>query len=271
VGNETGSGQVLATPVAIVGGGVMGSAIASGLVAQGWVDVAVVERMATRREQLASEPGLRVTGEVADAVPRARVVVLAVKPKDADGALDGLAPLLADGALLISICAGVTLARLASHLPAGIPAIRVIPNTPAQIGQGMTAVSPGPDVSDDQLALANRLLEAVGRTVVLPETLQDAATAVSGSGPAYVFYLAEAMIEAGVQLGLTRAESTEMVVQTILGSAQLLALGEHPTVLRERVTSPGGTTAAAIRQLDAHATRAAVADAIQAAHDVSRG
>lgn len=271
MGTPAGQGQGLSAPVTIVGGGVMGSAIASGLVAQGWTGVTVVERLAARREQLASQYGLRVTGEPADAVPHAHVVVLVVKPKDADAALGAITPLLQPGALVVSMCAGVTIARLRAQLPDRTPVVRVIPNTPAQIGQGMTAISPGPDISDEQLALASRLLGAVGDTVVLPEALQDAATAVSGSGPAYVFYLAEAMIEAGVQLGLTRVDATQMVVQTIAGSAQLLAQGEHPTVLRERVTSPGGTTAAAIRQLDAHAARAAIADAIWAAHDVSRG
>ena len=141
----------------------------------------------------------------------------------------------------------------------------------AQVGAGMAALSPNQAVADDQLQLAVRLMGAVGRVIVLPEALQDAVTAVSGSGPAYVFYLAEAMIEAGVQLGLTRQQSDELVRQTILGSAQLLAGGEHPAVLRERVTSPGGTTAAAIRQLDAHAVRAAISAAVWAAHDRSRG
>ena len=145
------------------------------------------------------------------------------------------------------------------------------PLTPAQIGAGMAVLSPNSSVTGEQLELAARLMGAVGEVLVLPESRQDAVTAVSGSGPAYLFYLAEAMIEAGVQLGLTREQSGILVRQTLLGSAQLLAMGEHPAVLRERVTSPGGTTAAAIRQFDAHAVKAAVSDAIWAAHDRSRG
>ena len=128
-----------------------------------------------------------------------------------------------------------------------------------------------PLVDQGRMPHTARLMGAVGEVLVLPESRQDAVTAVSGSGPAYLFYLAEAMIEAGVQLGLTREQSGILVRQTLLGSAQLLAMGEHPAVLRERVTSPGGTTAAAIRQFDAHAVKAAVSDAIWAAHDRSRG
>lgn len=258
-------------PVVIIGGGVMGGALASGLVADGWTDVSVVEASPERRTQLAGNPGLRVTGELGDVVRDAAVVALVVKPKDATAVLDQVSQYLGEDALVMSMCAGVPIATLAAHLPQGTPVIRVMPNTPAQIRAGMAALSPGDTVDDGQLELATRLMKAVGESIVLPESLQDAVTAISGSGPAYVFYLAEAMIEAGVQLGLTRDQAGQLVRQTILGSAQLLAAGEHPAVLRERVTSPGGTTAAAIRELDAHAVRAGIADAIWAAHDRSRG
>lgn len=257
--------------VVVVGGGVMGGALASGLVRDGWTRVGVVEAVPDRRAQLADELGIPVSGELADLVPGAKVLVLAVKPKDAGAVLDQASDLIEPGALVLSICAGVTITELAGHLPTGTPIVRGMPNTPAQVGAGMAALSPNPAVGDDQLRTAVRLMGAVGRVIVLPESLQDAVTAVSGSGPAYVFYLAEAMIEAGVQLGLTRQQADQLVRQTILGSAQLLAGGEHPAVLRERVTSPGGTTAAAIRQLDAHAVRAAVSDAVWAAHDRSQG
>lgn len=258
-------------PVVVVGGGVMGGAIASGLVRDGWRQVVVVEAMPARRAELAAEAGLTVVGEWGQVATAAEVVVLAVKPKDAGAALDELAPSLGSGTMVLSVCAGVTLAALAAHLPDATPIVRVMPNTPAQIGLGMAVLSPNPAVSDQQLDLASRLMAAVGEVITLPESLQDAATAVSGSGPAYVFYLAEAMIEAGVQLGLTRDQAGKLVRQTVLGAAALLATGEHPAVLRERVTSPGGTTAAAIRELEAQAVRGAVSDAIWAAHDRSRG
>lgn len=263
-------------PVVIIGGGVMGGAIASGLVADGWTNVSVVEASPERRVQLAENPGLRVVGELAEVIQGASVLALVVKPKDAPGVLDRVTALLSVThldqpiPLVMSMCAGVPIAALAAHLPPGTPIIRVMPNTPAQIGAGMAALSAGEGVDAERLGLATALMKAVGETIVLPESLQDAVTAISGSGPAYVFYLAESMIEAGVQLGLTREQAGTLVRQTILGSAQLLGAGEHPAVLRERVTSPGGTTAAAIRQLDAHAVRAAVADAIWAAHDRSR-
>ena len=258
-------------PVVVIGGGVMGGAIASGLVRDGWTRVSVVEAVPARRAQLAGESGLTVGAVLDEVVDGAQVVVLAVKPADATKVLDHAAGLLPADALVLSVCAGVAIATIADHLPAGTPIVRVRPNTPAQIGAGMAVLSPNSAVTGEQLELAARLMGAVGEVLVLPESRQDAVTAVSGSGPAYLFYLAEAMIEAGVQLGLTREQSGILVRQTLLGSAQLLAMGEHPAVLRERVTSPGGTTAAAIRQFDAHAVKAAVSDAIWAAHDRSRG
>jgi pyrroline-5-carboxylate reductase len=146
-----------------------------------------------------------------------------------------------------------------------------MPNTPALVGQGMAALSPGSSCTPQQLEQVRALLGASGRTVVVPESQQDAVTAVSGSGPAYVFYVADAMIEAGVMLGLSRATSAELTVQTLLGAATMLSeTGTHPVLLREAVTSPGGTTAAALRQLDAHGVRAAFLDAMEACRDRSR-
>lgn len=257
-------------PVVIIGGGVMGGAIASGLAADGWQQLSVVEASPARRGELADQ-GLRVHESPGEAVAGASVVALVVKPADATVVCDQITGALAPGTLVMSMCAGVPLSVLADHLPPGTPIVRVMPNTPAQIGAGMAALSPNQSVSQAQQELAVQLMSAVGEAIVLPEKLQDAVTAISGSGPAYLFYVAEAMIEAGVQLGLTRAQADVLTRQTLLGSAQLLAAGEHPAVLRERVTSPGGTTAAAIRELDAHAVRAAIADAIWAAHDRSRG
>ena len=146
-----------------------------------------------------------------------------------------------------------------------------MPNTPALVDEGMAAISPGTHCDEEHLVAAERMLAVTGRVVRVPEKQQDAVTAISGSGPAYIFFVVESMIEAGVHLGLPRSTATEMVVQTVVGSAKLLReTGEHPTVLRERVTSPGGTTAAAIRQLEDHKVRAAFITAMEAARDRSR-
>ena len=255
--------------IVIIGGGAMGGAIATGLVNAGWDDVHVVEANPTRRSELSALSGLGVTDSLTEVIEGADAVAVLVKPKDVDAALDQLSPLLPAGAVVCSMAAGVTLARLASHLPDGTGIVRIMPNTPAQVGYGMAALSPNPHVTDDQLALARGIMDAVGASVVVEEKLQDAVTAVSGSGPAYLFYVAEAMIEAGVQLGLPRDIADTLTRQTILGSAHLLEAGEHPSILREKVTSPGGTTAAALAQLDAHAVRAGIAAAVRAAHDAS--
>ena len=180
------------------------------------------------------------------------------------------------GNLVVSLAAGITTGYLESRLPEGSSVVRVMPNTPALVDQGMAAVSPGQHCTPEHLDEAEALLRSCGRVVQVPEKYQDAVTAISGSGPAYIFYVVEAMIEAGVVLGLPRATSTELVVQTLFGAATMLKeTGEHPTVLRERVSSPGGTTVAALRQLDDHKVRAAFISAIEAAaqrsHELAAG
>ena len=187
------------------------------------------------------------------------------------GALcDEIAPHVRPGALVVSLAAGITTEFLESHLPTGCPVVRVMPNTPALVDEGMAACAPGAHCDDAHLAEARELLEAVGRVVVLEEKHLDAVTAISGSGPAYFFYIVEAMIEAGVFLGLPRSTATELVVQTCYGAATMLReTGEHPSVLREQVTSPGGTTVAALRTLDDHKVRAAFISALEAARDRS--
>jgi pyrroline-5-carboxylate reductase len=173
--------------------------------------------------------------------------------------------------LVVSIAAGVTTAYVESRLPSGVAVVRVMPNTPALVGEGMAAISAGSHCDAHHLARAGSLLAASGKVVEVAERYQDAVTAVSGSGPAYVFYVVEAMIEAGVLLGLPRATSTELVVQTVYGAATMLTTtGEHPTILREQVSSPAGTTMAALRQLDDHKVRAAFVTAMEAARDRSR-
>ncbi|WP_159811229.1 pyrroline-5-carboxylate reductase, partial [Cellulomonas citrea] len=184
--------------------------------------------------------------DVAELAAGAGVVLLAVKPAVVPTVLGALAPALAPGALVVSVAAGVPLAVYERLLPPGTPVVRVMPNTPALIGKGVAAIAPGAAAHEDHLVLAERLLAATGLVVRVAEKDLDAVTALSGSGPAYAFYLIDAMAEAGVLLGLTRDVALRLAVATVEGSAALAAAtGDHPVVLRERVSSPGGTTVAA--------------------------
>ena len=193
-----------------------------------------------------------------------------MKPQDMGDVLTEIAPHLRAGQLVVSLAAGITTDYIEKHIPDGIAVVRVMPNTPALVDEGMAAISAGTHCDEEHLAAAEGMLSVTGRVVRVPEKQQDAVTAISGSGPAYLFFVVEAMIEAGVHLGLPRSTATELVVQTVVGSAKLLReTGTHPTVLREQVTSPGGTTAAAIRQLEDHKVRAAFIMAMEAARDRS--
>ena len=169
------------------------------------------------------------------------------------------------------MAAGITTVALQAELPSGLAVVRVMPNTPALVDKGMTAISPGSHCSEDHLAHAENLLRSIGKVIRIAEKHQDAVTAISGSGPAYIYYVVEAMIEAGVLLGLPRATASALTLQTVVGAAAMLdETGEHPSVLRENVTSPAGTTSAALRELDDHKVRAAFLSAMEAARDRSR-
>lgn len=258
--------------LALIGVGVMGETLLSGLLKAGWSADAIIatDRREHRQAELVERYGVRCL-ENPQAVAQADTVVLIVKPQDVGDVLDEISPHLRDGALVVSLCAGVPTDLIEKRLPEGTAVVRVMPNTPAQVGEGMAALSPGSHATDADLETVTTLMGAVGRAIVVPERYQDAVTAISGSGPAYLFFVVEAMIEAGVHLGLPRDTASELVVQTMLGSATLLRdSGTHPTVLRENVTSPGGTTAAAIRQLEDHKVRAAFITAMEAARDRSR-
>jgi pyrroline-5-carboxylate reductase len=258
--------------VAILGAGVMGETIVSGLVRSGWSpdDLLVSERRQDRATELRERYGVDVVTNV-DAARKADTLMLVVKPQDMADLLDEIASVVRPGQLIISLAAGITTSSIESRLPEGVPVVRVMPNTPALVDEGMAAISRGTHCDEAHLLEAEALLRATGRVLRVPEKQQDAVTAISGSGPAYLFFVVEAMIEAGVHLGLPRATATELVVQTMVGSAKLLReTGEHPTVLRERVTSPGGTTAAAVRELEDHKVRAAFMTALESARNRSR-
>jgi pyrroline-5-carboxylate reductase len=253
--------------VAILGGGKIGEALLSGLLRgeRTPADVVVSEKHPERAAYLADTYGVK-TLEPAAAVAAARTLVLAVKPQDIDTLLAELRPAVGPEHLVVSVAAGVTTAHLEARLAPGVPVVRCMPNTPALVDQAMTAVSAGAHADEAHLTVAESLLGAVGRVVRVPESQLDAVTALSGSGPAYFFFLVEAMIDAGILLGLPRALSAELIVQTAIGSAVMLRdSGEHPVQLREAVTSPGGTTIAAIRELEVHGVRAALLAAIEAA------
>lgn len=257
--------------IAVLGAGKIGEALLAGLLAAGRPtgQLMFVERYPERAAEVATALGVEPV-DVARAAGRAGVIVIAVKPQDVDPVLDALAPELRPGTLVVSLCAGLPTARFEARLPAGIPVVRVMPNTPLLVGEAMCAMSAGSHAGEQHMAAVAELLSSVGRVVQVPEHQQDAVTAVSGSGPAYFFYAVEAMIDAGVLLGLPRPVATELVVQTMAGSARMLReSGEHPALLREAVTSPAGTTAAALRELDEHGVRAGFVAAIQAARDRS--
>ena len=252
--------------IAVIGGGRMGEAIVSGLLSAGCVQpssVTIAEPNATRREELIAAHGVRAVADGTLALP-ADLVLLAVKPQVADGVLGSFAAQIGAG-LLVSIVAGFSTARLESQLPDGTAVVRVMPNTPAMVGEGMAVVSGGGAASAEQVDLVRALFAQIGRAVVVAENYQNAATAISGSGPAYFALVIDALARAGVRQGLPRDIAQTLAIQTMLGTARMLDVtGMHPEALVDGVSSPGGTTIAAIEALEAHAIRAAFYEAVAA-------
>jgi pyrroline-5-carboxylate reductase len=260
--------------VAILGGGRIGEALLSGLLSSGWRDAAeivVTSREEERLAELRERYGVEATADNAAAVAGAGIVVIAVKPQDIDALLAQVGQHLTPEQTVVSVAAAIPTAHIEERIAEGVPVVRAMPNAPATVHEGMAGICAGAYAGDEQLALAEELLSHLGRVVRVPERSMDAITAVSGSGPAYFALLAEAMIEAGILLGLSREISTTLVVQTMFGTAkQLRDQKMHPVELRESVTSPGGTTIAAIRELEQAGVRAAFLNAIQAAMDRAR-
>jgi pyrroline-5-carboxylate reductase len=259
--------------IAILGAGKIGEALLAGLVASGTSagEIVVCEKDLERAVAIVDRYGVRRADVVADAVAEADVVVLAVKPPDIVTVAGLVGEALPDGAMVLSVAAGIPAASIESALPAGTPVVRVMPNTPMLVREAMSALAAGGAAGPEHLDRAEALMATVGRVVRVPEAQIDLVTAVSGSGPAYVFLLVEAMIDAGVLLGLPRPLATELATQTALGAGRMLTeTGEHPALLREAVTSPGGTTAAALRELEDAGLRAAFYNALEACRDRAR-
>ncbi len=256
------------TQLALLGGGRMGEALLAGLLDAGWdaSELAVAEIDPERRRLLEQRfAPVRIAPSPAWAVADTDLVVVAVKPGEVTTALEQSLPSLKTDALVLSIAAGVTIATLEDVVP-DRPVVRAMPNTAALVRKGAAAIAPGRHATDLHLDLAERVLGAVGVVVRVSEKLLDAVTGLSGSGPAYVFLVAEAMVEAGVLVGLPRETAAILVHQTLLGASTLLAEGvEGPEALRAAVTSPGGTTAAGLARLEAHGVRAAFLEAVEAA------
>jgi pyrroline-5-carboxylate reductase len=255
--------------VAFLGGGRMGEALLSGLMRSGGRspgDLMVTARREERVADLGDRLGVTATLSNPEAVQWARTLILTVKPQDMEALLEQIAEGLTAEHLVISFAAGIRTSFIERFAPKGTPVVRVMSNVPVLVDEAMSVISAGANAEDTHLAVAEELLNSVGKVIRLPEKHQDAITATSGSGPAYFFLLAEAMIEACILLGLPRNVGTELIIQTMLGSAKMLRdTGMHPVELREMVTSPGGTTIVAIRQLEQAGVRAAFLNAIDAA------
>jgi pyrroline-5-carboxylate reductase len=258
--------------IAVIGAGKIGETLLSGLLRSGWPaeKLMATSRRQERADELVARYGVRVVSNGV-AATEADVLAIAVKPQDATALMVDLGPKVPDDKLVITLCAGLPTAFFTKWLPEGTPVVRVMTNTPALVDEAMTAISAGAHATTEHLALAEEMFRPLGRTLRLPESQQDAVTALSGSGPAYFYLLVEAMTDAGILLGLPRQVAHDLIVQTAIGSAIMLRdSGEHPVKLREAVTSPAGTTISAIRELENHGVRAAFLAALEAARDRAR-
>jgi pyrroline-5-carboxylate reductase len=263
-----------ARKVAILGGGKIGESLLAGLLSSSWrtpEEVVVTGRREARIAELAERYGVPVTLANAEAAEGAGLVVVAVKPQDIEALLRELTGSVTPEQTVLSVAAAIPTAAIERHLSGEIPVVRAMPNAPATVHEGIAGICPGTYAQEENMQLAEEALTHLGAVVRVAEPYMDAVTAVSGSGPAYFALLAEAMIEAGILLGLSREISTQLVVQTMLGTAKLLRDEHiHPVELREAVTSPGGTTIRAIRELERAGVRAAFLNAIQAAMERSQ-
>ncbi|MGI6036027.1 MAG: pyrroline-5-carboxylate reductase [Limnochordia bacterium] len=250
----------------IIGVGAMGSALLTGVLRQGLFapdQVIINDLDANRSAQVAKGAKVRAASSNLDVVENADVLLLAVKPKDVGSVLGEIGQRLSARQLLLSIAAGINLAFIEGRVSSGVPVIRVMPNTPCLVGRGAIALSPGRSVDNDTLDLGRRIFAAVGKVVIVDEPLMDAVTGLSGSGPAFVYTVIEALSDGGVAAGLPRSIADQLAVETVLGAAVMVAeTGEHPAKLRDMVTSPAGTTIAGMRVLEEGGIRSALIEAV---------
>ena len=260
--------------IGIIGSGNMAEAIIKGIISSGIVspEKVISSDIRTDRTSLFSESfGISTTSDNLELVSQVEIVILAVKPQIIESVLEEIAEAIDTSKLIISIAAGVTLKRIEGILKTGCRVVRVMPNTPALIGEGVAALSPGQNTIKEDLDVAGKIFDAVGKTVVVEEGYMDAVTGLSGSGPAYVFLMIEALVDAGVKVGLTRETARTLALQTVFGSVKMLQeTGEHPAKLKDMVTSPGGTTIAGLHVLEAGNIRAVIMDAVEAATNRSQ-
>jgi pyrroline-5-carboxylate reductase len=252
-----------------IGAGKMASALIRGMIRAGVASadqIAASDPLASIRDELARETGIAAAAMNLDVVGRSDVLVLAVKPQSMGQVLRELAPAVTSDHLVVSIAAGVAIATISDALGAGRRVVRVMPNTPALLGEGASAFALGPDATDDDAAVVQAFLDSVGRAVRVPESQLDAVTGLSGSGPAFVYMIIEALSDGGVRAGLPRDTATTLAAQTVLGAARMvLETRLHPGVLKDQVTSPGGTTIAGVHALERGGLRGALIDAVEAA------
>jgi pyrroline-5-carboxylate reductase len=264
----------LAQSIGFLGTGNMAEALIKGLIGSGVVEATQIHGSDPRRErcqEMTSRYGIHATTHNEDVVRHAEIVVLSVKPQILPKVLDEIAPHLKPAALVISIAAGTPLAAIERRLPPGTRVVRTMPNTPALVGAGATAIAAGSHAQEADVEATQRIFDAVGMTVVIDESQLDAVTGLSGSGPAYVFLIIEALSDAGVKMGLSRYNSQALAAQTLLGSAKLLIeTHEHPGRLKDMVTSPGGTAIAGLHTLEAGGLRTTLINAVEAATNRSR-
>jgi pyrroline-5-carboxylate reductase len=264
----------LGQTIAFIGAGNMAEALVKGLLGAGVAapqEILCTDRRAERGPELERKYGVRFTQDNKAAVQSAGIVILSVKPQVMDKVLDEIGALLDETKLVISIAAGVPHPAIERKVGHGVRIVRTMPNTPALVGAGATALSPGEHATEADLAQAKALFDAVGRSVIVDEVLLDAVTGLSGSGPAYIFLIIEALADGGVKAGLARQQAMELAAQTVFGSAKLLIeTGEHPGRLKDQVTSPGGTAIAGLHTLEAGGLRTTLMNAVESATNRSR-
>lgn len=260
--------------IGFIGGGNMGEALIRGLISASLFAaerVFVFDVLASRIKYLEEQFGVKGQGDIAELARRSNIIVVAVKPQTISGVLEALSGQLSHKPLVISIAAGVALSTLEQRLPENTAVVRVMPNTPALVQQAASALSRGKAVSNAQMEMSLAIFRAVGKAVETEEKLMDAVTGLSGSGPAYVLLMIEALVDAGVLMGLPRQAAKDLVVQTVAGTSRLLeTTGKHPAELKDMITSPGGTTIHGLQVLESYSVRGALMECVEAATNRSR-